>query len=452
MKSRLCFQFQEMRPWMRDVVLASKSEFALLITPPEADPFDGRVRVVGRCWIGGDNVEMQYVQQGVSGADLYFGRCLSFYTARPYVYAWQAANEPYNGSPAARRNLTAFTVRLAALMHTRGLRLAAGAFSAGTPDVTDPAAIAELRPVFSVGDLLLLHQYGAPMMQTEAEWYTLRHRKLHAMLAGNHSPIFIGETGIDGGVINRPKTGWKTFAPDWADYFAQLRWYDGELAHDDYVVAATPFTAGANNEWGDFDLTEQHCREIAAYTASKWEEEPMSNPIPPIQIPSVIMPIVNTAKAWYTADELFGPYDAHPTRARDWNLETGGNSDLGEPLQAPCDGTVVYAGNAGGGHGIVVSFVAVIDGKLANWHWKHLLKADVKQWQRMKQGEIIGAIGNAGGQYSAHLHEEIVVGAITGPTQDWRDTTYKYVDPAQWYIANGVPKAQVERMFKRDSR
>ena len=87
------------------------------------------------------------------------------------------------------------------------------------------------------------------------------------------------------------------------------------------------------------------------------------------------MPIVNTHKPWYSADAYYGPYDGHPNRARDWNLEAGGNSDLGEPLQFPCDGTVVYAANAGGLHGLVVSFVAVVDGQLVNWHWKHLQRA-----------------------------------------------------------------------------
>ena len=165
------------------------------------------------------------------------------------------------------------------------------------------------------------------------------------------------------------------------------------------------------------------------------------------------MAIVNTHKAWYTADALAGPYDGHPTRARDWNLESMGNTDLGEPLRFPCDGSVVYAANAGGKHGNVVSFVTVINGVLWNLHWKHLQRLDVKPWAQVKQGQSMGTIGNAGGQYAgAHLHEEAVRGAITGPTQDWRDPAFEYVDPAEFYKMHGVDPALVDRLTRYDGR
>jgi hypothetical protein len=173
-------------------------------------------------------------------------------------------------------------------------------------------------------------------------------------------------------------------------------------------------------------------------------------PVSPVQKPSVIMSIKNIEKKWYSADERAGPYDGHPEHARDWNLESFGNTDYGEPLCAPCDGTVVFSGDVGGLHGIVIVFVAVVDGELTCWHWKHLSRSDVRLWQQVKQGELVGAIGNAGGQYSAHLHEEIVVGTITGSMQDWRDSAFDYQDPAAWYIAHGVPASQVNRMVKYD--
>jgi murein DD-endopeptidase MepM/ murein hydrolase activator NlpD len=162
--------------------------------------------------------------------------------------------------------------------------------------------------------------------------------------------------------------------------------------------------------------------------------------------------MLNSDKAWYTADARCGPYNGHPTRARDWNLESGGDTDLDEPLVAPAPGSVVYAGNAGEGHGLVVVFVGSVDGLLVNWHWKHLNRLDVRAWQWLEEGDPLGTIGNAGGKYAAHLHEEVLLGAITGPTHSWNDCDYDYVDPAAFYAAHGADVALIERLTKYDRR
>jgi hypothetical protein len=261
----------------------------------------------------------------------------------------------------------------------------------------------------------------------------------------------VTECGIDGGIAGYPgQQGWRVLTSEDA--------YRNEIIEAERYARTIPgiealmvFGFGAQSPWESFDVPEGFARSLIAPLRA------LGQPVvtPPVVAPTgaVIMPIVNTHKAWYSADSLFGPYDGHPARARDWNLESMGNTDLGEPLQAPCDGWVVYAQNAGGGHGLVVSFVAVVDGEIVNWHWKHLQRADVTQWERVTQGQPIGAIGNAYGQYSgAHLHEEVVRGAITAPTQDWRDPAFEYVDPAEWYIAHGVDRALVDRMTQYDGR
>jgi len=461
MTSKLAIQSQRSAPWLKEVVVAGKQGFHLLVMPPERDPFDGAARSFGRCWIGGDGVEAQYVAQGSDGADSYFARCLPFYRSRSYIWAWQGPNEPYVKTAKARLALVAFTLRWTYLMRREGLRCVAGAFSNGTPEVNDRQAIVELAPLFFVADYNMVHEYGAPTMQTESAWNTLRHRKLHDMLVDmwpNRAmpPWIIGETGIDGGALAptpRPEKGWKTFAKDWPTYFDQLQWYDSELQKDSYIERAFLFGTAMESKWRDFEVNEQQCRDIAAYTAVAYGGGDNPTPIPPIEPGGrIILPLVNIGKAWYTADARFGPYDGHPERARDWNLETGGDSDYGEPLQAPCNGSVVYSADAGGGHGIVISFVAMIDGQLVNWHWKHLSRSDMWQWQQVKQGEIIGAIGNAGGKYAAHLHEEVVIGAVTGPKQDWRDPAFEYVDPATFYRDHGIPAALIDRLTRYDGR
>jgi hypothetical protein len=93
-----------------------------------------------------------------------------------------------------------------------------------------------------------------------------------------------------------------------------------------------------------------------------------------------------------------------------------------------------------------------VGGELTCWHWKHADAIATRIWAHVRPGAPVCTVGTAGGQYSAHGHEEFCIGAITGPTQDWRDTAYNYVDPAAWYIAHGVPREQVERMTKRDGK
>lgn len=208
------------------------------------------------------------------------------------------------------------------------------------------------------------------------------------------------------------------------------------------------FGFGAMHPWGSFDIPESFARSLVP--ALTGLETPPPAPAKP---PAVVMAIVNTQKAWYSADALYGPYDRHPERARDWNLEAGGNTDLGEPICAPFDGYVVYAANAGRAHGKVVVIAGVVDGQLVSWHGKHLQRIATSPWAHVKPGDAIGTVGNAEGYYAgAHLHEEVCVGAITGPTHDWRDTSYNYVDPAAWYKQHGVDSALVDRMCRLDGR
>lgn len=344
----------------------------------------------------------------------------------------------------------AFEVERLRLMHSAGRRSAVGSWSVGVPDLpvwkTYASALAAMGPQ----DVVALHEYWSDQWDLGNQWHVGRWRLVPAL---DGKRLVITECGRDR-VEGRGHSGWHldgSLTP--ARYLDELRAYGALLDISPQVLGATVFTAGQiiDAQWQPFEVNSIAAQIVAE---SVQEQPPVVEPpvIPEPPTSGVILPIVNTHKPWYSADAYYGPYDGHPNRARDWNLEAGGNSDLGEPLQFPCDGTVVYAANAGGLHGLVVSFVAVVDGQLVNWHWKHLQRADVKQWQQVKRGQPIGTLGNAYGQYSAHLHEEIVAGAITGPTQDWRDPAFEYVDPAEFYKAHGVDAALVDRLTKRDGR
>lgn len=164
-----------------------------------------------------------------------------------------------------------------------------------------------------------------------------------------------------------------------------------------------------------------------------------------------VMPMVNVEKAWYEATRRFGPYNYHPNRCEDWNLETGGNTDLGEPLCAPFSGLVLAAHNYGGGIGRVVQLLgATPGGELIVWGGWHLHAITVSQGQVVRVGDPVGSIGNADGRYAgAHLHEQVcVVGpaGVPAPTTFASNSNYRWQMPSVFYVERGVDPALVRRL------
>lgn len=91
----------------------------------------------------------------------------------------------------------------------------------------------------------------------------------------------------------------------------------------------------------------------------------------------------------------------------DWNKNSGGNSDCGEPVYAAASGRVVFAENAGTGWGNVVIIEHNLpDGKRVQTLYGHLEKI-LKISGEVKKREQIGTIGNADGKYLCHLHFEL---------------------------------------------
>jgi len=161
------------------------------------------------------------------------------------------------------------------------------------------------------------------------------------------------------------------------------------------------------------------------------------------------LPMQNVHLAWYEYARCHGSYAGHPP-ARDWNLETMGNTDLGEPLVAPWSGIVITATNIGGSVGRVIQLLGVTPaGEMVLWAGWHLHTIEVSPGQVVQVGELIGSIGNADGRYAgAHLHEQIAVVngsyGIPSPATFTTDTRYQWRDPLEFYVEHGVDPALVE--------
>lgn len=75
----------------------------------------------------------------------------------------------------------------------------------------------------------------------------------------------------------------------------------------------------------------------------------------------------------------------------------------GTPVLASADGTVMFAGEAVSGYGKYI-IICHIDG--TGTVYAHLSTILVKQWQQVKQGQVIGKSGNSGYSTGPHLHFE----------------------------------------------
>jgi len=174
----------------------------------------------------------------------------------------------------------------------------------------------------------------------------------------------------------------------------------------------------------------------------------------PIPMATVFrLPMKALEKPWYEATRVYGPYNGHPRYCEDWNLETGGDSDLGELLVAPFSGVVINAFNAGGAWGNILRILGrTPEGEVVTWMGAHLAAMYVQAGDVVTVGDQIGTIGNADGRYAAHLHEQICVGAVPGPEVFGTDRLYDFRQPSVFYAEHGVEADVIRRVTERDGR
>jgi murein DD-endopeptidase MepM/ murein hydrolase activator NlpD len=117
-------------------------------------------------------------------------------------------------------------------------------------------------------------------------------------------------------------------------------------------------------------------------------------------------PSVWPARGWVTSDfgQRLDPYTAE--RVMHEGLDIA--APHGKEVVSPSDGTVIFAGLEGG-----YGNVLVIDhGYGVKTRFGHLAKLEMKTGDRVKRGQIIGAVGNTGRSTGPHLHYEVRVNGI----------------------------------------
>lgn len=118
------------------------------------------------------------------------------------------------------------------------------------------------------------------------------------------------------------------------------------------------------------------------------------------------IPSVWPARGWVTSDfgQRLDPYTAE--RVMHQGLDIA--APHGKEVQAPSDGTVVFAGLEGG-----YGNVLVIDhGYGIKTRYGHLSQILVKAGERVERGQDVAMIGNTGRSTGPHLHYEVRVNGV----------------------------------------
>ena len=137
-------------------------------------------------------------------------------------------------------------------------------------------------------------------------------------------------------------------------------------------------------------------------------------------------------------------YNAQPFRLNrhlgdDLNGIGGLNSDLGDSVYAAGFGRVVYAGAPAPSWGKMIILAHRVPDlevsekiHIIQTVYAHLDELHVKPEQLVQRGEKIGTVGNAEGQYLAHLHFEIREGPYINPSVGYADAPLNRISPERF--------------------
>ena len=139
--------------------------------------------------------------------------------------------------------------------------------------------------------------------------------------------------------------------------------------------------------------------------------------------------------SWYNAQD----FGENRHLGEDWNKNTGGNTDCGEPVFAAADGQIIFAKDAGAGWGnVVIIEHAAADGTKIQSLYGHL-ETILRSEGNVKRREQIGTVGGANGLYLCHLHFEIRWAECPMWNQTgsgYSDAKHGWVDPSEFIDAN----------------
>ena len=186
---------------------------------------------------------------------------------------------------------------------------------------------------------------------------------------------------------------------------------------------------------------------FSCVSAQEEQHTSLTETAPPVENSSFVVPkefLANRfdypvgkpdAKGYFNAQK-FGK-NAH--LGDDWNGLGGGDSDLGDPIYAIASGYVAYATDHNDSWGNVIRITHYLpDSSQVESLYAHCNEMLVKENQWVSVGDQIGTIGNANGNYKAHLHlelrDEIGLPVGGGYSRDTRG----YVDPTAFIEAHRV--------------
>ena len=141
------------------------------------------------------------------------------------------------------------------------------------------------------------------------------------------------------------------------------------------------------------------------------------------------------AKGYFNAQKFGKNYHL----GDDWNGLGGGDSDLGDPIFVVADGYVTYATHHNHSWGNVIRVVHYLpDSSMVESLYAHCDTILVGENQWVSIGDQIGTIGNAHGNYKAHLHLEMrdEVGMPVGG--GYSNETEGYVDPTAFIESHRI--------------
>ena len=162
----------------------------------------------------------------------------------------------------------------------------------------------------------------------------------------------------------------------------------------------------------------------------------------------MIVPFKHTHFGWEFGDKVGG-----------FRLHSGVDLNYGAPyadqgldVKVIADGQVVYSENTGAGWG---NLMVVYHPKHRVWsRYAHLEKRFYHTGAQVKEGDVIGTCGSTGGNWSPHLHFDIIIKKLpkwTNYTRGWSQKKLReyYIDPLPFI--EGVNKV-VEPEWQQKTR
>ena len=161
-------------------------------------------------------------------------------------------------------------------------------------------------------------------------------------------------------------------------------------------------------------------------------------------------------KYWYLAQRFNSP-PGHD--GVDINLQTGGNTDLGEPLYAIADGSIRYIHNHHPDKLFGLHFALEIQGP---WgiRWAHYAHCDPKDFpqepQVVREGQMIARLGKTGTQL-AHLHFSILkvepdtIGGIHTVSYAYKTLMAYWEDPVKFFEKWVQPTSSAAMHMDKDA-